>query len=571
MLRAVRESATLWFVLGKAAGRQITEPMTPRNEALPDTTDALRALIVAERAAHAAVVAERDVRTSERDAIAAERDSLVTRNARLEQIIAEIKRAHFGRKSERITDDQLLLALDDLETALEKTRAEEEKADPALKEKRTDQRRRARRENLAHLPREEVVIEPPDGTVCPCCQGQLHKIGEDRSERLDKVPAKVRVLVEVRPKYACRTCEKAGADDVAGVIQAPAPNHLIEGGLPTEAMVADVLVSKHADHIPLYRQSQILGRSNVKIERSTMAQWVGTAAAEFQPLHDYLLRRLKASPKLFCDETRCPVLDPGRGKTKTGFLWAIARDDRPWGGSEPPAVVYSYAPGRGGKHAAKLLTGFNGILQVDGYSVYRALAEPTRAGGPVTLANCWSHFRRLFYEVYVGGNAPIATEALARIKPLYDIEADIRGLPPEVRRAIRQERAKPIVEQMKPWLEASLAKVSKGSKLGEALGYGLNQWDGLMRYLDDGRIEIDSNTVERSIRGLALTRKNALFAGHDRGAEGWATIASLLETCKLNAVDPLGWTTDVLTKLVNRWPMSRIDELMPWAYTKKPA
>ena len=238
-------------------------------------------------------------------------------------------------------------------------------------------------------------------------------------------------------------------------------------------------------------------------------------------------------------------------------------------GSDPPAVAYSYAPGRGAEHAIKLLAGFNGILQVDGYAAYKQLTLPTRTNGVVVLAYCWSHLRRKFYELYVGGNAPVATAALARIKLLYEIEAEIRGLSPEVRRAIRQARAKPLIEAMKPWFEECLVKVSKGGKLGEALAYGLNHWDGLCRYLDDGRIEIDSNTVERSIRGLALTRKNALFAGHDRGAEGWATCASLIETCKLNKVDPLAWMTDVLTKLVNRWPNSRIDELMPWAYAKR--
>jgi transposase len=546
MLHAPPESATLWLVLGKA-GRAVAD----LSDTLPNEMNALRALILAERAAHAA-----------------ERDKLAARNERLEAIIAEIRRAYFGRKSERITADQLSLALEELETSLAKAETEDEKADPALKTQRTRKRRASRNESLDHLPHEEVVIEP-ESTVCPCCGGELHVIGEDTSKRLDKVPAKVRVIVTKRPKYACRTCEKTGADEVAGIIQATAPARLIEGGLPTEAMVADVVVSKHADHLPLYRQSQILARHGVKIERSTLAQWVGAAAAELQPLHDHLIALLKASPKLFCDETRCPVLDPGRGKTKTGYIWAIARDDRPWGGSDPPAVAYSYAPGRGGEHAVKLLDGFHGILQVDGYSVYKKLAAPARPGGPVRLAYCWSHLRRQFYEVYVGGNAPIATEALARIKLLYDIEAEIRGTPPELRRAIRQQRSKPVVEALKPWLEASLAKVSKGSPLAEALGYGLNHWDGLCGYLDDGRIEIDSNTVERSIRGLALTRKNALFAGHDRGAEGWAMIASLLETCKLNRVDPLAWTTDVLTKLVNRWPASRIDDLMPWAHAAK--
>ena len=550
LLRASTESSTLWLIFGKTHRPTMEVEVS---DTLPDDADALRALLLAERANYAAIVAERD--------------KLIIRNARLEAINAEIRRALFGRKSERITEDQLSLALEELETSLAKAEAEDEKADPALKAAATKKRRASRHENLDHLPHEDVVIEP-ESKACPCCGGDLHVIGEDTSKRLDKVPAKVRVIVTRRPKYACRSCEKTGADTVAGVIQAPAPPRLVEGGLPTEAMVADVVVSKHADHLPLYRQSQILARHGVRIERSTLAQWVGAAAAELQPLHDHLINQLKTSARLFCDETRCPVLDPGAGKTKTGYLWAIARDDRPWSGgsgtaghphpgSGPPAVAYSYAPGRGGEHAARLLDGLNGILQVDGYAAYKKLAAPTRPGGPVTLAYCWSHLRRQFYEVYVGGNAPIATEALARIKLLYDIEAEVRGSPPEVRRAARQLRSKPVIEALKPWFEENLARMSKGSKLAEALAYGLNHWDGLCRFLEDGRIEIDSNTVERSIRGLALTRKNALFAGHDRGAAGWAMIASLLETCKLNSVDPLAWTTDVLTKLVNRWPASR--------------
>ena len=525
-------------------------------DALPDDIGALRALILAERAERAQL---------------AERNAILERlTSKLAHIVAELKRAQFGRKSERITDDQLALALDELETAAAKANAEAEKADPERKAAAARKRRASRDEKLDHLPHEEVVIEP-ESKVCPCCGGELHVIGEDTSKRLDKVPAKVTVIVTRRPRYACRTCEKSGADEVAGIIQASAPPRLIEGGLPTEALVADVVVSKYADHLPLYRQSQILARHGVTIERSTLAQWVGAAAAELAPLTDRLLGLLKASPKLFCDETRCPVLDPGRGKTKTGFLWAIARDDRPWSGSDPPAVVYSYAPGRGGVHAVRLLDGFAGVLQVDGYAGYNALADPVRPGGAVTLAYCWSHLRRKFYEVYVGGHSPIATQALARIKELYAVENEVRGLPPELRRRARQDRSKPIVEALRPWFQQSLAAVPKGGKIGKALAYGLNHWDGLTRFLDDGRIEIDSNTVERSIRGLALNRKNALFAGHDLGAENWATVASLVETCKLNAVDPLAWMTDTLTKLVNLWPASRIDELMPWAYAARSA
>jgi transposase len=592
VLHEPAESATVWLVFGKTA-----RAMTTANDTLPDDIAALRAMLLAERATHAAIAARAatlETTNATLQSVSALLEARATRlesaNARLQEILAEMRRAQFGRKSERITDDQLALALEDLETAAAKVEAEVEKADPVVKAAAKKKRRASRTENFDHLPHDEIVIEP-ESKHCPCCSGALHVIGEDVSKRLDKIPAKVRVLVTRRPKFACRTCEKTGADgadaggfplhkrETAGIIQAPAPARLIEGGLPTEAMVADVVVSKHADHLPLYRQSQILARSGVKIERSTLAQWVGAAAAELQPLHDHLVGQLKASPKLFCDETRCPVLDPGRGKTKTGFLWALARDDRPWGGSDPPAVAYSYAPGRGGEHAVKLLAGFNGILQTDGYSVYKQLERPAAggrlpagespaAGKGVTLAYCWSHLRRKFYKVYVGGNAPLATEALARIKLLYDIEAEIRGLPPDVRRALRQSRAKPVIEAMKSWLEASLDKISKGGKLGDAIRYGLRHWNGLCCYLEDGRIEIDSNTVERSIRGIALSRKNALFAGHDRGAEGWAMIASLIETCKLNAVDPLAWMTDVLTKLVNRWPASRIDELMPWAYAK---
>jgi transposase len=565
MLRGEPESATTWLVFGNAA-----RGMTDVSDILPDDVDALRTQLAAVLADHAAVVAERDT-------IRAEHDQLEARYQRLESILAEIRRAHFGRKSEKIDDDQLKLALEELETSLAKSEAEADKAEdeaekagkPARSRGGGKGRPHSRFPNLDHLPHVVEVIEP-ENKACPCCGGALHVIGEDVSKRLDVVPAQLRVIETHRPKFACRSCENNGADDVAGVVQAPAPARLIVGGLPTEALVAQVVVSKHADHLPLYRQGQILARQGVEIERSTLAHWVGAAAAELQPLHDHLLGQLKASPKLFCDETRCPVLDPGRGKTKTGFMWSIARDDRPWGGTDPPAVAYTYAPGRGAVHAIKLLAGYSGILQVDGYSAYAALTNPARDGGAVKLAFCWAHFRRRFYEVYIGGHAPIATEALARIKLLYDIEAEIRGLPPEMRRAVRQEKSKPFIEDMKLWLEESLAKVSKGGRIADAIRYGLNHWDGLLRFLDDGRIEIDSNTVERSIRGIGLDRKNSLFAGHDLGAAGWAMHASLIETCKLNSVDPLAWMTDVLTKLVNLWPASRIDELMPWAYAKKP-
>ena len=323
------------------------------------------------------------------------------------------------------------------------------------------------------------------------------------SERLDKLPAKYRVIVTRRPKYACRTCERTGADETAGVIQAPAPARLVEGGLPTEALVADVVVSKYAWHLPLYRQSQMMAAEGIDIDRSTLARWVGFAAFELRPVYERLVAILKSSTKLFADETRCPVLDPGRGKTKTGYLWAIARDDRPWGGADPPAVAYMYAPGRGGEHALRHLAGFSGVLQVDGYVAYRQLTKPERDGGPLVLANCWAHFRRQFYDIAKGGNAPIATEALQRIAALYAIEDEIRGQGADQRRAVRQERTRPLVDRLECWLKQQLAIISKGSTLADAIRYGLNHWQGLCRFLDDGRIEMDSNTVERSMRPLA--------------------------------------------------------------------
>jgi transposase len=534
--------------------------MTDSADDLPDDIERLKALLVAERA-------EKMRFAGERDAAIAERDRLAAQNDRLAHMLRQLRRNHFGRKSERLSEDQLNLGLEDLETAIASGDAAAEKIDATLSASRRKARKVNRGNLPAHLPREEVVIEPAS-KACPCCGGALHVIGEDRSERLDRIPAKFRVIVTRRPKYACRACEKAGADDVAGVIQAPAPAHLVVAGLPTEALLADVIVSKYAWHLPLYRQSQMMATEGIDIDRCTLAHWVGFAAFELRPVYQRLVAILKRSGKLFADETRCPVLDPGRGKTKTGYLWAIARDDRPWGGAEPPAVAYMYAPGRGAEHAIRHLAGFSGTLQVDGYVAYRQLTDLKRVGGPLVLANCWGHFRREFYDIAKDGNAPVATEVLQRIAALYRVEDDIRGRSADDRLAVRQARTKPLVDALELWLRQQLARLSQGSTLAKAIRYGLNLWHGLYRFLNDGRIEIDSNTVERSIRPLALNRKNALFAGSDEGAENWACIASLIECCKLNDVNPHAWMTDTLTKLVSCWPANAIEELMPWAYAK---
>lgn len=280
---------------------------------------------------------------------------------------------------------------------------------------------------------------------------------------------------------------------------------------------------------------------------------------------------LLGSPKIAVDETRAPVLDPGRGRTKTGYFWAISRDDRPWAGSDPPAVVYTYAPGRGGVHAIALLAGYCGIVQCDGYEVYEQLANPARDGGAVTLAYCWLHWRRYFFDIDKGGAAPIAHEALERIAALYAIESQIRGRSAEERRAVRQAETKPLVEKLKAWLEARLIAVSEKSAIADAIRYGLSRWDGLVLFLDDGRIEMDTNSVERAMRPIALNRKNSLFAGHDEGAVNWACLASLIETAKIHGIDPQAYLADVLAKLVNGWPVQKLDELLPWAWAKQQA
>ena len=476
---------------------------------------------------------------------------------RLRQIIKELQRHRFGRRAEALPEDQMLLGLEDVEQTAASDEATADQAASAERTARAHKRRINRGSLPAHLPRIEVIADIDDKT-CPCCKGELHRIGEDKSERLDLVPAQFRVLVTRRPKYACRSCED-------GVIQAPAPARLIEGGLPTEATIAQVLVSKYADHLPLYRQAQIYARQGIDLDRSTLADWVGHAAWHLRPLHERLLVKLRQRSKLFADETTVPVLDPGRGRTKTGQLWTYAADDRPWRGADPPGVAYVYAPDRKAERPIAHLDGFKGILQVDGYAGYPKLAER----GDVELAFCWAHMRRKFYELANPGPAPIASEALKRIAEFYAIEKDIRGRSAEERRIIRQQKSRPLAEAFEPWLRAKLTLISQKGKLAEAIRYALSRWQGLTRFIDDGRIELDNNTVERTIRPIALNRKNALFAGSDGGAGHWATIASLIETCKLNDIDPLAYLNDVLARIANGHPNSEIEQLLPWAYGRQ--
>src|SRR5579883_460886 len=466
---------------------------------------------------------------------------------RLQSIIKQLQRAQFGRRSERLDPHQLALGLEDLDADIGQIEARLpaaiETADP-----------RPRRKALPdHLPRKEVIIDVA-AEACPCCGGAMHSIGESVSEMLDWVPAQLQVLRVTRPKYACRICNK--------VAQAAAPERPIAGGLATPALLAQVLISRYCDHTPLYRQSQIFARHGVELERSTLAGWVGGACWWLEALHDRLCRDVFASEQLFADDTPVPVLDPGRGRTKTGRLWVYAREQRGWCGPDPPAAVYVFAPDRKAERPAAHLERFKGVLHVDGYAGFERLT----GAGNVVLAACWAHTRRKFYEVAQAENTPLAHEAVRRIAALYAIEAQLRGKAPAHRMTIRRAHSKPIVDALKAWLEAELPFLPGRGKLAEAIRYALARWDGLTRFLHDGRVELDTNPVERAIRPIALGRKNHLFAGSDGGGARWAIICSLVETCKLNGVEPYAYLKDVLTRMVDGYPVNRLDELLPWAW-----
>ncbi|KJC45275.1 IS66 family transposase [Bradyrhizobium sp. LTSP857] len=469
---------------------------------------------------------------------------------RLQAIIKQLQRAQFGRRSERLDADQLALGLEDLDVDLSAVEADQASVEASA----PTQKLQPKRKPLpGHLPREEVVLNV-DSEKCVCCGGALHAMGESVSEMLDWVPAQLRVVRVCRPKYACRAC--------GTITQAPAPERPIAGGLATPALLAQVLVSKYCDHTPLYRQAQIFARHGVELERSTLAGWVGGACWWFKALHDRLCKHMFASDHLFADDTPIPVLDPGRGRTKTGRLWVYARDQRSWAGPEPPAAVYVFAPDRKAERPAAHLTHFRGVLHVDGYAGFERLTD----GGNVTLAACWAHARRKFYEVAQAEDTPSAHEALRRIASLYAVEAQVRGQSPAHRLATRRALAKPIIDSLRLWFEVQLPQLPGRGNLAEAIRYALSRWDGLTRFLHDGRIELDTNPVERAIRPVALGRKNHLFAGSDGGGERWAILCSLIETCKLNDVEPYAYLRDVLQRMVDGHPINRLDELLPWAW-----
>jgi transposase len=489
--------------------------------------------------------------------------SLDAENERLRTVVATFKDMVFGARSEKLTAvvaDQLMLDLADLASDVTPPAAANDDVPSRPTGPAGTQRKKAQRNIGAlpkHLPRCEQVIEP-DRTTCPCCQSRLHRIGQEVSEVLDVIPAILRVLRTIRPKYACRACEGA-------VVQAKALPRLIENSMASTALVTHVVVSKFAWFSTLYRQVQILDGHGIHLDRSTLAGWVKRAAWWLKGLYDLQLQTIHTAPLFFCDETPMPVLDPGRGRTKVCQFWAHAVDDRPWGGPSPPAVAYVFADGRSTGDIAAQLADYAGILQVDGYVAYKSLVKGARGAGTIRLAFCLAHARRYFVKVYKTTKSPFAQEVIERIAAIYAIEERVRGTSAAIRLAARANETRALMGELKARMSDVLKDISSKSPLAEAIRYTLGHWDGLTLFLTDGRVEVDTNTVERSMRPIGIGRRNSLFSGSEGGAESWAILASILNTAKLNGLDPQTYLSDVLERIVSgRTKSHQLHELLAW-------
>jgi transposase len=473
---------------------------------------------------------------------------------RLKLLLARLQRIQFGRKSEKLEREiqQLELQLQDLEesAAENQQRAERKLPEAAATVFASATRKPGRGPLPDHLPR-QTEMHRPVADNCPECGGELRQFGEDISEVLEYVPARFKVIRHVRPKLSCRKCDV--------IVQAAAPSRPIERGLAGPGLLAHVLVSKYADHQPLYRQAEMYAREGVELERSTLADWVGASTELLAPLNDALRQYVMSASKLHADDTPVPVLAPGTGKTKLGRLWTYVRDDRPAGDSAAPAVWFAYSPDRKGEHPHRHLAAFAGTLQADGYAGFNRLYD----SGRIREAACWAHVRRKFFDIHQAHASPIASEAIQRIGHLYAIESGMRGRSAEERQQARHTRAGPLLIALHGWFKTTLTRVSRKSEIAAAIGYALARWPALARYCDDGRIEIDNNAAERALRAVALGRKNYLFAGSDRGGERAAALYSLLGSAKLNGLDPEAYLSYVLARIPDH-PVNRLAELLPW-------
>lgn len=487
-----------------------------------------------------------------------QRARLLSNKLQLEQLkleLSKLRRMQFGRSSEQLDEKiaQLEFTLEELETR-------EAALPPAVSAAIPERVKPVRRPLPESLSRETVVhsSEPQ----CPECATDMRVLGEDVAEMLEFVPSHFKVIRHVRPKLSCPKCQK--------IVQAEAPSRPITRGLAGPGLLAHVLVSKYCDHLPLYRQSQIYQRDGIDLDRSTLADWVGSASELLDPLVRAIRDHVLKAYKIHGDDTPVPVLCPGRGTTRQGRLWTYVRDDRPAGSTDPPAVWFAYSPDRKGEHPRKHLQNFNGILQADGYAGFDRLYNDQDPHHRIKEAACWAHARRKFYDIHVATDSPIASEALTRIGELYAIEAEIRGQSPETRQQIRQARGGPKLTDLHQWLIATMKKLSKKSDLAGAIHYALARWKALTRYRDDGRVEIDNNAAERALRAVALGRKNYLFAGADCGGERAAAIYSLIGTAKLNEIEPEAYLRHVL-ECIAEHPINRIDELLPWNLINVPS
>jgi transposase len=474
---------------------------------------------------------------------------------RLRVQIARLRHERFGRSSERLSGEveQLELRLDevlaDIAVAGGADAAGDETAGAVAPEGKA--RRRGRKPLPEGLPRRDVEHLPAEGCTCRDCGGALRKVGESVTEVLEYRPGRFEVVRHVRPAFSCRACE--------AMTQAPMPAMPIERGRPGPGLLAHVLVSKYCDHIPLYRQSEIYARDGLDLPRGLLAGWVGRSAALAEPVAACIGRHALAGPRVHADDTPMPMLAPGKGRTQTARFWAYLRDDRPFGGTDPPAVFYEFTPDRKGEHPQRRLRDFQGILQADAYSGFNALYE----GGRVVEAACWTHARRYFHDEVVANASPVAREAVERMQPLFAIEAEIHGQPPEARLAARQARSAPIMADLRAWLEATLGRISGKSDLAKAIRYTLAQWTALTLVLRDGRACLSNNAAERQMRPLALGRKNYLFAGSLEGGRRAAVIYTLIGTAELNGWDPQAYLRILFERLAGH-SINRLGELMPW-------